>query len=497
MRWHFFQSLFLFLWLFSPLLAQNTPSEETDFTFTLQECIDYAIKHNVVVQRSKLNVLADQVALKQSKADLLPSIGASSSVSYSVGRTINQFSNEYVDQPVRQQSVNVGAEVILFNSFRKLNTIKLNKNNIEISQSNLEATENDITLNVIEAYTQILYNQELLNTTRLQLQNTELQLGRTRKLVQAGSLPSADVLQLEAQQANDELQIVNAENNLALARLQLKQILQIPDSQSLEIVTPEVAVPEEEALPASATFVYQQAVQTLPSIRSADLQITSAQYNVAINKAGYYPSLTLSAALFSSYSSVAPDQIPKAGTENITRIIPTSNFIIAPPGIPGVPEGTQVPVFTETEIPSEFTDNTYLNQLDFNLRRYVSLNLNIPIFNNWQAKTNVSNAYINLDDARLNAIDQRNQLRQTIEQAYLDAKSAAKSYVANQKRVTSLQEAFRNTEIRYQAGGIEVVDYNQAKNDLNTAESDLIRSKYQYVFSLKVLDFYQGKSLDF
>lgn len=498
MKWHFYLlSILLCLLSAFSLHAQEASSDDVPMELTLQECIDYAIRNNISVRQSKLNVVADQVALRQSKADLWPSLNGSTSFSHNVGRTINQFNNEYVDQPVSQQSVGVSTEVVLFNSFRKLKTIKLNKNNVEISQLDLKATENDITLQVINAYTLILFNMELLETNQIQLQTRELQLSRTRKLVQAGSLPAADALQLEAQLASDELAVVNAENDLALARLQLKQILQIPYEQSLEIVVPEVDVPSEDVLPASADIVYQEAVNTLPFIQSADRQIISAQYNVSIAKTGYYPSLSLSAGLFSQYSSIAPPQIPVSGTDNVVQVLPTGDFLVAPDGIAGIPAGTKIPVFTETEIPSTFTENTYFNQLDFNLRRFVSLNLSIPIFNNWQVNTNVANARVALDRAELDAVNQRTQLRQTIEQAYLDAKSAAKSYFANQRQVASLQQAFRNTEIRYQAGGIDAVDYNQAKNELNTAESNLVRSKYDYIFSLKVLDFYQGKPLDF
>ncbi len=472
--------------------------DDDAFRFSLQECIDYAIKHNITVRQTALNVVEDQVALRQSKADLLPSIDASTNYNYSVGRTINPFNNQVVDQPISQQNLSLNASWVIFNSFRKLNTIRRNKNNVEVSRYDLEATRNNITLSVIDAYTQILFNRELLETNRLQLQTTELQLARTRKLVQAGSLPPADVLQQQAQQASNEVDIANAENNLALAELQLKQLLQIPDNQTLEIVVPEVDVPEESLLPASADAVYEQAVSTLPAIQSADLQIVSARYNVSIAKADFYPSLSLFAGLNSNYSSLAPPVIPVPGTDNITTLVPVEgNFAVAPTGVAGIPEGTQFPVFANQTIPSEFTNNTYLNQLDYNLRRFVGINLSIPIFNNWRTKSSVANAQINLDRAQLNALDQRNQLRQQIEQAFQDAKAAAKSYDANLRQVESLQQAFKNTEFRYQAGGIDALIFNQAKNDLNTAESNLVRAKYQYIFSLKLLDFYQNKPLDF
>ena len=482
--------IFFMLVCASHLLVAQSDNPSEPLSFTLQECIDYAIRHNINVRQSEWSVVGDQVALRQSKADLFPSINAGTSFSYNVGRTINPFTNEYVEQPISQQNLNLGANLVLFNGLRKLNTIKQNKANVAVSQLDLEATKNNITLNVINAYTQILFNQELLETRQFQRLTSQDQFNRTQRLVEAGSLPEADALEADAQVAQDEVGIIEAENNLALAKLQLKQLLQLPDSQPLNIVLPEIAVPDTVMLPDSPSAVYAQAVNTLPAIKSADLQITSAQYGLSIARADFYPSISLDAGLVSRYSSVAPDQIPKAGVENNEREVPTGNFIRDA-------NGTLIPVLTVTNVPTAFTENTYLNQLDFNLNRYVGINLNIPIFNNWQARTGTARARINWEQAKLNALDQRNILRQNIEQAYLDAKSAAKSYAANQRQVTSLTQAFKNTEVRYQAGALDAVSYNQAKNNLDAAESNLVQAKYNYIFSLKVLDFYQGKSLEF
>jgi outer membrane protein len=458
--------------------------------FTLSECVDYAVKNNLSVRQSGWDVVQSEVALQQSKADLLPSVNANTSVSYSVGRTINQFTNDYVEAPVRQQDIGVTAQLPLFSGLRRLNTIKRNRIGVGVSELDLAATKNDVTLDVIAAYTQILLNIELLETTQFQQRTVQSQLQRSQRLVEAGSVPQADALQFDAQLAQREVAVVDAENNLALAQLQLKQLLQIPAEQSLEVVIPEVDVPEEAQLPASAEVVYDQAVANLPAIRSADQQITGAEYGIAIARADYYPSLSLVGGLGSSYSSLAPPTIPRAGSENIIDINPN------PIGFINL-NGERLDVLSEVERPEEFVDNTYLNQLDFNLRRFVQLRLDIPIFNNWQVRSNVANAKIQLENAQINALSQRNVVRQNIEQAYLDAKSAAKSYTATQRQVASLQEAFKNTEARYQAGAIDAVDYNQAQNDLNGAESDLVRTKYNYVFSLKVLDFYQGNPLTF
>ena len=378
-------SFVLLFGLLGHLAVAQTNGQLEEFRFTLPECIDYAVKNNLAVRQSQWNVVANEVALQQSKLDLLPSLNANTNVSYSVGRTIDQFTNLYTEAPVRQQDLGLSARVSLFNGLKRLNTIKRNKNEVTVGGLDLEAVKNDITLDVITAYTQILLNTELLETARIQLLTTQAQLKRTRRLVEAGSLPKADALQLDAQVAQGEAAIVDAENNLALAKLQLKQILQIPADQTVEVTTPEIDAPEITSLPASSEAVYQEAVTTLPAIRSADLQIGSAERNIAIARADYFPSISLIGALGSSYSSVAPPSIPEAGAEN-RQVEQAIGFLNLPADLGDVPAGTPIPVNTIREEPVAFTENTYLNQLDFNLRRFVQLSLDIPIFNNWQVR---------------------------------------------------------------------------------------------------------------
>ncbi len=487
--------VFLALLMSVSVFAQSSDPPRA-LRFTLSECVDYAVKNNLSVRQSGWDVVQSEVALRQSKADLLPSVNASTSVSYSVGRTLNEFTYDFVEAPVQQQDLNVTAQITLFNGLRRLNTIKRNRVGVGVNELNLEATKDNVTLDVIAAYMQILLNRELLETSRFQQRTVQSQLQRSQRLVEAGSLPQADALQFDAQLSQREVSVVDAENSLALAQLRLKQLLQIPAEQSLEVVIPEVEAPEITQLPASAEAVYDEAVNNLPAIRSADQQITGAEYDIAIARADYYPSLSLVGGLGSRYSSLAPPVIPQAGSE--TQVIERPvGFFRSPIDLGDISAGDPVPVIANSEVPAQTTENTYLNQLDFNLRRFVQLRLDIPIFNNWRVRSSVANARISLENTRINALSQRNVVRQNIEQAYLDAKSAAKSYTATQRQVASLQEAFKNTEARYQAGAIDAVDYNQAQNDLNGAESDLVRTKYNYVFSLKVLDFYQGKPLNF
>lgn len=449
--------LLLLLFIFMAGVVQAQESNE----WTLQECVDYAIKNNIQVKQSGLDVQASQVELQRSKADLFPTLNGQTEFSYSLGRSIEPSSNLIIDESFRAQTMSIGSNVTIFNGFQKQNTIKKSKVDEQVSNMNYEVTKNDVILNVVGAYTTILFNQELLANARLRVETTLLQVERTEKLVNAGTLARSSLLELQAQQATDELAVVNAENQLETSRLNLRQLMQLPWDQNIEIVVPEFPDPDEVIYAESVGDIYKAAVLTQPIIKSTELQVESAEYNVQIAKGNRYPSITGSAYVGSRYSSAL-------------------KFL--PDPLPGDPNNVK--------------ESTYMDQLDFNLNRGLAIGVNIPIFNGWQVKSAVSNAKINYESAKLNAINAKNELRQIIEQAYLDVVSAAKSYAASKEQVRSLQEAFRSNETRFNLGAINAVEYNLTKQNLDVAESDLIRAKYDYILKTKLLDFYQGKTIE-
>lgn len=478
------QVLCSFLIMGFTLQAQDTENPEQ---WTLQNCVDYAIKNNIQVRQSGLNVEVDRANLTQSRADLLPNLNANADYRYNVGRSVNPFTNIIVDEPVSSQSATLSTSVTLFNGFQKTRTIKRNKIAVEASSYLYQDVQNDVTLQVITAYMNILLNNELLDNAKLRLLNTEMQLDRTSKLVDAGSLPESNLLEIKAQNATNELEIINAQNNIEIAKLNLKQLLQLPGSEPINIVVPEIDTPDEEVFAESLSEIYNTAVEVQPDVKAADAIVESAEYDVGIAQSNRYPNLTANAFLYTSYSSVANDFLPKEGSA-FTEIEQTVGYLKSDP--------TQEVVTTQS-IPTEFTENTYLNQLDFNLRRGVSVNLDIPIFNGWQTKTAISRARINKEIAEYDAVNIRNTLRQNIEQAYLDVLAAQKRFTATKVQVEALQEAFRVNEQRFNLGAINSLDYNLALTNLNVAESDLVQAKYDYVFKTKILDFYQGKSISF
>lgn len=439
-------SLIFFTALSGVVTGQENPEQ-----WTIQECVDYAIKNNIDLKQSGLDVRASQVELTRSRADLFPTLNAQSRYSHNVGRTADQTTYQIVDDKFSSQSINLGSSITLFNGLRKINTIKQNKIDHQISTLNYEATRNDVVLNLINYYINILFNQELLDNALLRLETSKLQVERTAKLVEAGSLARASLLELQAQKAGDELEVVNARNQLELSRLNLKQAMQLPIDQEFEIVVPDLPEPDEAPYPEEVDFVYKEALLTQPQIESAELQIESAEYGISIAKGNRLPSISGNLFIGSQYSSVFPLD----------------------------------------------AYSSYWEQIDFNLNRGFAISLDIPIFNGWQVKSAVSQAKINQENAELMAISAKNELRQIIEQSYLDVVAAAKSYAASKEQVRSLQEAFRSTETRFNLGVINAVDYNLTKQNLAVAESELTRAKYDYIFKTKILDFFQGKPITF
>ncbi|MDF9799368.1 outer membrane protein [Catalinimonas alkaloidigena] len=477
--------------------AQAPTADKRSLSLSLDDCIAHALKQNLNLRHQRLNISSEKVALKHAYMDLLPTVNANTGMSYSVGRTINQFTNEYVDRPVRQQNMSISAEVALFDGFKKINTVRKNKLYLRISQYDLQAVEQEITLEVIQAYMQVLFAQEIVALKETQWQATQSQLNSARKLVRAGSLVPTDETQLEAQLFQDQQSVIETKRELAISQLHLKQILQLPANQSIAIEAPEKVIPDKAETLFSTAEVYLSALEQQAAILSADMLLRSAQYDISISKAGFFPYLSLRAGLYSQYSSIAPEQIPVAGIANVSRIIPTGSFVLSPADLPGLTEGTKIPVYTETEIPAKYTDNNYINQLDFNLRRYISINLSIPIFNNTLTKTRTSYASIRLDQARLNAMQLRQEVRQAIELAYLKTKAAADSHAAAQRRVGSLTEVYTKAKTSFRAGRISALDLIQTKRLLEQATSDLTRVKYEYFFGIKLLKFYRSGTLGF
>lgn len=443
----------LFFLMQFPLFAQEGVK-----VWTLQDCINHAWKNNIQVRQSELTVLNNQLSLKQDQWARVPDLNGSVSGQNSVGRSINPFTNVIVNQDITSQNYGLNSSVTLFNGLNQHHAVNRSQANLDKSEYDLENQKNNTALSIANQYLNILLAQEQIKNAQISLITSKLQSEQTEKQVNAGAFPKQNLLQAKQQIANDEVNLITAENSLDLAKLTLKQSLQLPASNVLEIEVPTIPDPSENFIDITLEDVFQSAL-SLPEVKSAEEQVKASQYGLSIAKSFRYPSLTLSGGLNTNWSSAAPDQFP------------------------------------DPDSPTGFKENTYVNQLDFNLARFVSLNLNIPIFNRLQTNTGVGQARITLQNSEYSLTGVKNQLRQNIEQAYYNARAAAKTYQATKRQLEVLEESFRNVEQRFNLGATNSVEYNQIKNDFNKSQNDLVRTKYDFIFKLKVLDFYQGKPL--
>ncbi len=461
--------------------------------WTLQQCVDYALTNNLSVKRSELNLQTSQVNQRQARYNMLPNANANGSYGFSWGRSIDPTTNLFVDnQRIVSSNASLSSSLVLFNGLRIQNTIKQNNYAVEASELTLEDTKNTVIFDVITFYTNALFARELYENAKKQLESNLQQVELTEKRVNAGALPRASLLDLLAQKATNELNVVNRENDYILAKIQLKQALQLPPESLIEIVEPNLEANISPVLDYTALEVYNIALNNQPGVKAAQLNTTSATYSVESSKGDYYPSLTLNGGLSTQYSDVAdrPRFVPDGGE-------PT---VIANPQI-GFVQGTNVPVLSlqDQVIPSGTVVDGYpfLDQYEDQLRKFISLNLRIPIFNGFSTRSNVQRAMITKDQAIITENETKYRLWQTIEQAYNNVQAAAKSYAASLSQVEAREESYRVTKQRYENGAANFTDYQIAENDLFQAKSDLLRAKYDYIFKLKVLDFYQGKPLDF
>lgn len=455
--------------------------------YTLKECVDIALQNNLTVKRSALGLKGADINLDQSRYTMLPSLNVSGSGGSNFGRSIDPTTNAFIDQKIDNLNVNANASLLLFNALRVMNTVRQNVNDKAAAESDYTKAKNDVILSVITLYTSVIFNQELFQNAQFQLKTTEQQLERTKKLEQAGSVPFGNVLDLEAQNATNELNLIQRENTYNLSLLQLKQSMQLPASTPLEVEAPALSVEELSTLQ-STEQIYDIAKQNMPEIKAAVFRRESSNYALRASKGALFPRLSLNASAFTNYSSAA------RVVSGFTVIDP--NPVIGYFGNDPTDPLAQVKSLTPRGSASS-REKPFDNQFSDNLSQSVSLNLTIPLFNGYTSRSSVERNKVSTIQANINLVDAENRLRQAIETAHNDATAAAKTFASSAKAVKAREEAFRMTKQRYDAGASNYVDYQVSENNLFQAKSDQVRAKYDLIFKKKVLDFYQGKPIDY
>lgn len=452
---------------------------------TLIESIDFALKNNIQLRQNELSVKNNLNTLEQSRWLKYPTLNGFTGLNGNFGRNIDPFSNDVVTQGIATNNLGVGANVTLFNGYRIKNTVALNQLNLSASQLDFEAIKNTITLNVITAYLNVLSTEDQIAVTEKQLEVTKLQIERVQKLIDGGAAAESSIYELNAQLANDELNLVNSKNSHEAALLTLKQIMNMPANEAISVVRVNVPDPSVQAYPQTPDQIYEAAIAYLPEVKAADTRILVANKNIELAKAIAKPNITASTNWGSAYSSVAKNV--EAG-EVTYQQIPVSATV----------QGQVVPFVLNFPQQSYVTSNIpYFNQLNNNQNVNAGVSLSIPIFNGYAAKYRTEGAKIQKMQAELQSENTKLTIRQSIDQAYISMLNASKSYTATLAQVRALQLSFDAASARYGAGASNFTDYNLAKTRLDQAASNLIQAKYNYVFRVKILDFYQNKPLNF
>ncbi len=468
-----FKLIVLFLWLL-PAMAWAQEGR----VWSLEDCVNHALQNNLRIQQQRLGVEVSKQNLSQSRANMLPSFNANASHNYNFGRTLDPITNEFATERVQSNNFSVSSGMTLFGGFQVRNNVQRDRLELEASQYDVESMENDIALAVASAYLQILFNMELLEVRTNQLDITRQQVERTARLVEAGTLARGSLLTIQAQEASEELQLVNSENQLRIAYLDLIQLLDLRDDASFEIEVPDIGITPSETVEYSPLQLYNTAVNIQPNILSAEIRVLSAERAYQIARGGRSPVLSISGSMGTGYSEARLE---------ISEIIELDPRMI---GQTASGEAVFAPDFrAETQV------IPFRTQLEDNLNRSVGLFLRIPVFNNFQVRANINRSKISLDNVQLQRQIVRDQLFKTIQQAHLDAHAALQRYKASEKNVQALEEAFRYTEERFNVGMINILEYNDAKNRLTAAQSELLQSKYEYVFRVQILDFYIGNPI--
>ena len=476
---------FLFLFVYTNLFSQSNNSIELD----LVQCLEIALENNLQLKRSEINKKIQKIGYDQSILSQIPSLNVFSNYGTSWGRSIDPTTNQFIGSEYSSSGIGLSSSMNLFSGFFVRNTIKQSKVLLEKSVFDLENTRNNVMLSVVSSYLSVLLTMDRLENAKFQLLSTQEQLSRINKLVEAGSLPITNRLNFEAQLAGDELSLIQQENAYRLSILQLKQIMLLETDKEIIISKPLVEISPSIVIQSNTNDIYNRAIDILPELKSAIKNVESSKYDLRIARSGRFPTISVSSNFNTNYSSYA--NRPRQFYDGYTMQPMTVGYLTNNP-LETVSALSPVPNVIGSD-----NDITLVEQWKDYLSKSLSFSISFPIFNRYQTSSNIKRSKLNKQIADINVLEAKNQIRQTIETSYNDAIAASKSYSASLKQVQALEESFRIIKSQYNLGAINFTEYQVSNNNLVKAKNDLLSSKYDYIFKLKVLDFYQGKTLTF
>lgn len=451
---------------------------------TIQQAVDKTLQNNLQVKQAQFSAALSDENYGQSKNALLPSISGNINGNRNFGRSIDPSTNQFISQQFNAASGSLNASVDLFAGGQKVNQIKQNKLLLDADKANVEKVKNDLILQVVTSYMQILFNKDLLKAAEAQLVVAKQTANQQQQLLDAGNKTLADVSQAKSQVALSELEVTNAQNNLAISYLTLNQLMELPSDNKFEVQAPLVDAITYTKNNYSAPEVVATAISVFPDIKLASLRTQAAQRGINIARGTYYPRLSFGGGLGSNYSSIKP---------KVTEVNNGFKEIVI-----GEVRGTQQPVVTQTpDILRTLSNYPFGSQIQDNFNQFVGFSLSIPVFNGFTARSNVRRAKINFQNAQVDEQLSRNNLNKVIFQAVADLRAAESRYESTTNAFAAQKDAFFVIEQRYNVGLANSVEFSTAQTNRNRAEIDMIQAKYDLLFKSKVIDYYLGKQITF
>ena len=423
--------------------------------WTLKECIQHAIKNNISIKQSELDIQTNTIAKKDAIGNFLPNLNASSSHSWNIGLNQNITTGLLENQTTQFTSANLSANVDIFNGLQNINQLRRANLAIIASQYQVTKMQEDIALNVANAYLQILFNKENLKVQNQQKVLDLKQYDRTAELVEAGNLPKGDLLDIQATMATGKQRVIVAENALLLSKLSLAQLLQISDFQNFDISEDDMPSLLSTILNETPEAVIAKAKENRTELKIAETNLAIAKQDISIAKGAYLPSLSA----FYGFNT-------RASNSNGFELI--------------------------NGIPFETNARPLFDQFNTNKGQNFGLSLNIPIFNGFAVKNSVARSKVALERSVLAKNQQELDIERNVFTAYTDTKAAKESYEAALQIVKARELALQYAKDRYEIGMMNVFDFNQSQTALVNAQSEVLRTKYDYIFRIKILEFYFG-----
>lgn len=471
--------------LLIPVLFTYSYLPAQDARWTLQRAVQYALDHNISIQQNELNRRLEKLTLRQNQLSQLPSVNLSTGYGRSFGRSIDPTSNQFVDGSSYDfMSISGNADVLLFGWFQRRNRIAQSRYNLQAAGKELEQLQNDISLNVATGYLRILLAKEQVKINEQQVALSKQQLGQTRSFADVGRVPELNVAQLEAQLASDSSNLISAITEYNSAILDIKAILNLDFQMPFEATVEQDITADFANAFINPEEIYLTAIKTMPAIYGAELRLAAARKGHSASVGGLFPQLALSVQAGTNYSTLNKDY-NVTGTE-INPLPGTYAYDSNTNGAYQVYQAS--PVFTTNTLPLG-------KQLDNNFRQTVSLGLNIPLFNGWQAQTAAKQAKINMLTQQLSLDQAELKLRQDVYKAHNDAQNALQKYYAAARAADAAKRAHEFAQKRNELGLTNTVEYLVIQNNWYRAEANMASAKYDLIFKLKVIDFYLGREL--